>query len=205
MIDDFNHGTDFHTLTAAKIYEEPVENITKEMRRIAKAVNFGIVYGMSDWGLSEQLKIPLYKASDFIRKYFEIYPEIKTYLNQVVEETKLNNYTTTIFNRRRYIPEINSPNHALSEFAKRTAMNAPIQGSAADIIKIAMINVDKKIKKLGLKSKMVAQVHDELIIDTAPDELEVVKSLLKETMENAVKLNVKLEVDVEYGLNWDLK
>lgn len=205
MIDDFNHGTDFHTLTAAKIYEEPVENITKEMRRIAKAVNFGIVYGMSDWGLSEQLKIPLYKASDFIRKYFEIYPEIKTYLNQVVEETKLNNYTTTIFNRRRYIPEINSPNHALSEFAKRTAMNAPIQGSAADIIKIAMINVDKKIKELGLKSKMVAQVHDELIIDTAPDELEVVKSLLKETMENAVKLNVKLEVDVEYGLNWDLK
>lgn len=205
MIDDFNNGTDFHTLTASKIYEEPVENITKEMRRIAKAVNFGIVYGMSDWGLSEQLKIPLYRASDFIRKYFEIYPEIKTYLNNVIEETKLNNYTTTIFNRRRYIPEINSPNHALSEFAKRTAMNAPIQGSAADIIKIAMINVDKKIKELGLKSKMVAQVHDELIIDTTSDELEIVKQLLKETMENAVKLKVKLEVDVEYGLNWDLK
>lgn len=205
MIDDFNHGMDFHTLTAAKIYDEPVEQVNKEMRRIAKAVNFGIVYGMSDWGLSEQLKIPVYKANEFIKKYFEIYPEIKSYLNQVVEDTKIDNYTTTIFNRRRYIPEINSSNHALSEFAKRTAMNAPIQGSAADIIKIAMINVEKQIKSKGLKSKIVAQVHDELIVDTPKEELEIVKSLLKETMSQAVNLKVKMEVDVEYGSNWDLK
>lgn len=205
MINDFNHGADFHTLTASKIYGEPVENVTKDMRRVAKTVNFGIVYGMSDWGLSDQLKIPVYKAKEFIQKYFEIYPEIKSYLNNVVEETKVNNYTTTIFNRRRYIPEINSTNHALSEFAKRTAMNSPIQGSAADIIKIAMINVDKKITELGLESKVVAQVHDELIVDTKVEELEIVKKILKETMESSSQLKVKLEVDIEVGSNWDLK
>ncbi len=205
MLEDFNHGADFHTLTAAKIYDEPIDCVNKEMRRIAKAVNFGIVYGMSDWGLAEQLKIPLFKASEFIRKYFEIYPEIKAYLNEVIENTKINNYTTTIFNRRRYILEINSPNHALSEFAKRTAMNAPIQGSAADIIKIAMIKVENKIHELGLRSKIVAQVHDELIVDTHPDELDIIKKLLKETMENAVNLKVKMEVDVEFGTTWDLK
>ena len=205
MIDDFNHGIDFHTITASKIYGVDVENVTKDMRRIAKAVNFGIVYGMSDWGLSEQLQIPVYEASDFIKKYFEIYPEIKTYLNDVVEDCKLTTYTTTIFNRRRYIKEINSSNHNLSEFAKRTAMNAPIQGSAADIIKIAMINVHKKMKELNLQSKMVAQVHDELIIDVHPSELEIVKQMLKEIMESAASLKVKMIVDVEEGKTWDLK
>ena len=138
-------------------------------------------------------------------KNAKIYPEIKTYLNDVVEDCKLTTYTTTIFNRRRYIKEINSSNHNLSEFAKRTAMNAPIQGSAADIIKIAMINVHKKMKELNLQSKMVAQVHDELIIDVHPSELEIVKQMLKEIMESAVSLKVKMIVDVEEGKTWDLK
>ncbi len=205
MINDFNHGMDFHSVTASKIYEEPIENVNKEMRRIAKAVNFGIVYGMSDWGLAEQLQISPARSSAFIKKYFEIYPEIKEYLNDVVELTKKIGYTTTIFNRRRYITEINSSNYALREFAKRTAMNAPIQGSAADIIKIAMIDVYNKIKELKLSSKIVAQVHDELILDVPKEELEIVKSLLKETMEKAVCLKVKMEVDVEFGKTWDLK
>ena len=205
MINDFNHGMDLHTITAARIYDEPVEEVTKEMRRIAKAVNFGIIYGMSDWGLAEQLHISPARSSEFIRKYFAVYPEIKTYLDKVVEDTKVNGYTTTIFNRRRYIKEINSSNYALREFAKRTAMNAPIQGSAADIIKIAMIKVYNKMQELNLKSKMVAQVHDELIIDTTYDEIEIVKNLLKETMEHAVELKVKMTVDVEAGVNWDLK
>lgn len=205
MINDFNQGMDFHSITAAKIYGLPLEQVSKDMRRIAKAVNFGIVYGMSDWGLSEQLGISVNEASSFIKRYFDIYPEIKTYLNDVVTKAKEDSYTTTIFNRRRYIKEINSSNHQLQEFGKRTAMNAPIQGSAADIIKIAMINVWKKIKNLNLKSKIVAQVHDELIVDVPCEELEIVKKLIKETMESAVNLQVKLIVDVEYGKTWDLK
>lgn len=205
MISDFNHGMDLHTVTAARIYDESIENVTKEMRRIAKAVNFGIVYGMSDWGLAEQLKISPQSANEFIRRYFAAYPEIKLYLDEVVENTKKTGYTKTIFNRRRYITEINSSNYALREFAKRTSMNAPIQGSAADIIKIAMIKVYEKMKELNLTSKIVAQVHDELIIDAASSEVEIIKSLLKETMEQAVKLDVLMEVDVETGKTWDLK
>lgn len=205
MINDFNHGMDLHTITAARIYDEPVEEVTKEMRRIAKAVNFGIIYGMSDWGLAEQLHISPIKSGEFIRKYFAVYPEIKIYLDKVVEDAKINGYTTTIFNRRRYIKEINSSNYALKEFAKRTAMNAPIQGSAADVIKIAMIKVYNKMNELKLKSKIVAQVHDELIIDTTKEEIEIVKEVLKDTMEHAVNLKVKMTVDVETGVNWDLK
>ena len=205
MINDFNDGLDLHTVTAARIYDESIDNVTKDMRRIAKAVNFGIVYGMSDWGLSEQLKISPQSANEFIQRYFAAYPEIKTYLDSVVENTKKTGYTTTIFNRRRYIAEINSSNYALREFAKRTSMNAPIQGSAADIIKIAMIKVHEKMLELSLKSKIVAQVHDELIIDCKEDEIEIIKSLLKDTMQHAVSLDVKMEVDVETGKTWDLK
>jgi len=205
MIDDFNHGMDFHTITASKIYNVDINSVTKENRRVAKAVNFGIIYGMSDWGLSEEIGISVSEANSFIKRYFEIYPEVKTYLDNVVNDAKALNYTTTIFNRRRYVPEINSTNRSLSEFAKRIAMNAPIQGSAADIIKIAMIKVHKKMHELNLASKIVAQVHDELIIDAAPNEVETVKELLKDIMENAVKLKVKMSVDVEYGKTWDLK
>lgn len=205
MIDDFNNGKDFHTTTAAKIYDEPENMVTKEMRRVAKAVNFGIVYGMSDWGLSEQLHISPFSASNFIKRYFAIYPEIRTYLDDTITTAKEKGYSETIYKRRRYMPEINSSNHALRKFAERTAMNAPIQGAAADIIKYAMIIVQKTLDENKLTSKLVAQVHDELILDVPPYELEIIKDLLKEAMEHAVQLKVKMTVDVEWGQNWDLK
>lgn len=205
MMKEFNEGLDLHSATASRIYGVPLSEVTKEMRRNAKAVNFGIVYGMTNWGLSEELNISVYEATNFIEKYFEAYPEIKTFLDQIVEDASKLGYTKTIYNRRRYIPEINNANVNLKEFGKRTAKNAPIQGSAADIMKIAMIKVDEAFTKNHLKAKIVAQVHDELIVDVTSDELEIVKKLLKDTFENAVKLNVKLESDVETGKTWDLK
>ena len=204
MMEAFNNKIDLHSSTAAKVNGVSIEEVTKEMRRRAKAVNFGIVYGMSDWGLSETLHITPWEAAEFIEKYFAIYPEIKGYLDQTIKNAKNLGYTETIFKRRRYIPKLTSSNYNLQKFGERTAMNAPIQGSA-DVIKIAMINVNKKIHDLGLKSKMVAQVHDELIIDVTYDELEIVQELLKETMEQAVILDVLLEVEVEFGKTWDLK
>lgn len=205
MLDAFNNHIDLHSSTASKVFGVPLEEVTKDMRRKAKAVNFGIVYGMSDWGLAEALHIPQWEAADFIEKYFMIYPEIKEYLDKTVKDAANNGYTETIFKRRRYIPELTSTNHNLQKFGERTAMNAPIQGSAADVIKIAMIDVYNKLQELGLKSKMVAQVHDELIIDTVEEELEIVKKLIKETMEKAVSINVLLESEVEVGKTWDLK
>lgn len=205
MLDAFNNGIDLHTSTAAKIYDLPEAFIDKDMRRIAKAVNFGIVYGMSDWGLSEELHISPVEAKKFIEKYYEAYPEIRIYLDNAIEDTKNTGYSKTIFNRRRYMPDINSSNHTVREFAKRTAMNAPIQGSAADVIKLAMVAVDKEIQNKKLNSKIVAQVHDELIVDCPSNEVEIVKLLLKEVMENTTKLDVKLEVSVESGKTWDLK
>ncbi|MBQ8293538.1 MAG: DNA polymerase I [Bacilli bacterium] len=205
MLEAFNNKVDLHSSTASKIHGVPLEEVTKEMRRRAKAVNFGIVYGMSDWGLSETLHIAPWEAAEFIEKYFRIYPEIKVYLEETIKNARSLGYTETIFKRRRYIPELNSSNYNLQKFGERTAMNAPIQGSAADVIKIAMIDVFNKMKELSLKSKMVAQVHDELIIDTTSDELEIVKQVLKETMEKAVILDVLLEAEVEFGKTWDLK
>jgi DNA polymerase-1 len=205
MIEEINNGVDFHSSTAAKIFNIDINEVTKEMRRIAKAVNFGIVYGMSAFGLSEDLNIPVIEAQNFINRYFEIYPEIRQYLNNVVNNTMETGYTKTLFNRRRYIPEIKNSNYNIQEFGKRTAMNAPIQGTAADIMKYAMIAVQNKIKELNLKSKMVAQVHDELIIDCVKEEVEIISKILKDTMSNVVNINVLLDVDVETGVNWNLK
>ena len=205
MLDAFNNGIDLHASTAAAIYGVSQEEVTKDMRRMAKAVNFGIVYGMSAWGLAEELHILPYQANEFIEKYFEIYPEIKTYLEEVVKNAKINGYTETIFSRRRFMPEINSSNGALRQFAERTAKNAPIQGSAADIIKFAMIKVAAKMKELNLKSKLIVQVHDELVVDTSADEIDVVKNILKETMENIVDLKVKLNASLSEGITWDMK
>ena len=205
MIEEINNGVDFHSSTAAKIFNIEINEVTKEMRRIAKAVNFGIVYGMSAYGLSEDLSISVIDAQNFINRYFEIYPEIKKYLNDVVNNTMETGYTKTLFNRRRYIPEIKNSNYNIQEFGKRTSMNAPIQGTAADIMKYAMIAVQKKLKELNLKSKMVAQVHDELIIDCVKEEVEIVSKILKETMSSVVDINVLLDVDVETGTNWNLK
>lgn len=205
MLDAFNSGVDLHSSTAAKIYQKNLDEVTKNERRMAKAVNFGIVYGMSSWGLAEELKISVTDAQTFIDKYFAIYPEITEYLDKVISFARINGYTTTMFNRRRYMPEINSSQKALREFAERTAKNAPIQGAAADIIKIAMINVYNKFNSLGLKSKLIAQVHDELVCDVHPDEVEAVKQILKETMEAVASLKVKLNAEVSFGYNWDMK
>lgn len=205
MIETFNEGIDLHTDTASKIYNVDIRSVTKEMRRVAKAVNFGIVYGMSDWGLSEELHISPKEASMFSTKYFEVFPEIKPYLDKCINDAKEVGYTTTLYNRRRYMPDINSSNVALRKFSERASMNAPIQGTAADIMKLAMIKVYEALKNANLKSKIVAQVHDELIIDCDFLELDEVTTLVKKTMEEVVNLNVKLSVDVEVGKTWDLK
>jgi DNA polymerase-1 len=205
MLAAFNSGKDLHRSTAASIYNVDEAEVTKDMRRMAKAVNFGIVYGMSAWGLADELHISSFEASEFIDKYFTIYPEIKTYLDDVVANTKKAGYTTTLYNRRRYMPEINSSNASLRQFAERTAKNAPIQGTAADIIKYAMIKVAKALKDKNLKSKLIAQVHDELVIDTVSGEEEQIKTLLKETMESVVNLKVVLSAEVSSGYNWDMK
>ncbi len=205
MIDAFNNGIDLHSSTASQIFNKELSEVTKEDRRMAKAVNFGIVYGMSPWGLAEEIGISSIDASNFINRYFMIYPEIKQYLDQVVNECKTVGYTTTLYHRRRYIPEINSSNGALRQFGERTSKNAPIQGTAADIIKMAMINVYHAFKEKNLKSKLIAQVHDELIVDCVKEETEIVKVILKEIMEDVVKLKVKLTAEVAYGYNWDMK
>lgn len=204
MIKDFKANADFHTLTASKVYGVDPSVVTSEMRRSAKAVNFGIIYGMSDWGLSETLKITPSEASTFIKRYFEAYPKVKSFLEQTVADAKLKGYTETIFKRRRYIPELANSNYQMVQFGERTAMNAPIQGSAADIIKKAMIDVDKALKAANLKSKLVSQIHDELVLDVPKEELEIVKALVKKSMEEAVELKVELKVEVDHGLNWNI-
>jgi DNA polymerase-1 len=205
MLKAFNNEADFHTLTAAKMYGIKPEEVTPTLRRSAKAVNFGIIYGMSDWGLSETLGINPAEANQFIKKYFEAYPEIRVFLDKTVQEAKENGYTKTLFERRRYIPELANSNYQLEQFGERTAMNAPLQGSAADVIKKAMIDVDRALKGANLKSKMVAQIHDELVLDVPAEELEQVKVLVEKAMEETVKLDVLLRADVEYGPNWNIK
>ncbi len=176
--------------------------VTPEMRRGAKAVNFGIIYGISDYGLSEQLKISPKQASEYIKKYFETYPNVKSYMDSNVKFAREHGYVETLFRRKRYIPEINSPNYNLRSFGERAAMNMPLQGTAADIIKIAMIAVERRIKEENLKSKLILQVHDELLVDTCADEVEKVENILKEEMQSAVKLKVPLTVEIECGTRW---
>ena len=205
MLEAFKNKQDLHASTASKVYNVSYEDVTKDMRRVAKTVNFGIVYGMSDWGLSESLHITPAEANLFIEKYFAVYPEIKEFLDNEIKKAYDLGYTLTLFNRKRHIKELKSSNYMLRKFGERTAMNSPIQGSAADIIKIAMIKVDEALTNLNLKAKIVSQVHDELVIDTPSDELEVVTKLVKETMEQAIDFDLELVAEVEYGKNWDLK
>ena len=202
LIDAFNNGVDIHSVTASQVFGVELSQVTKEMRSTAKAVNFGIIYGISDFGLAKNVKCSVKTAREYIAKYFEMYPKIKEYMNFNVESARKNGYAITLFNRRRYIREINSQNYNLRQFGERAAMNMPLQGTAADIIKIAMINVHKKLIEGGYKSKLILQVHDELIIDALKSEAEEVKNLLKFEMENAVKLSVPLDVDVSVCENW---
>ena len=202
LIDTFLNGGDIHALTASQVFGVELNAVTPEMRRSAKAVNFGIIYGISDYGLSEQLKISPKQASDYIKKYFKTYPNVKSYMDSNVTFAREHGYVETLFKRKRYIPEINSPNYNLRSFGERAAMNMPLQGTAADIIKIAMIAVERRIKEENLKSKLILQVHDELLVDTCADEVEKVENILKEEMQSAVKLKVPLTVEIECGTRW---
>ncbi len=202
LIDAFLSGKDIHRITASQVFGVGEDQVTPEMRRSAKAVNFGIIYGISDYGLSEQLKISPKKAGEYIAKYFEAYPNVKEYMNSNVEFARKNGYVSTLLGRKRYIPEINSSNFNLRSFGERAAMNMPLQGTAADVIKIAMIKVANRIKKERLRSRLILQVHDELIVDTAEDEVEEVKNILVEEMQSAVTLSVPLTVETECGTRW---
>jgi DNA polymerase-1 len=202
MIADFRLGHDIHTATASKVYGIPMENVTKEMRRNAKTVNFGIIYGISAYGLSERLNIPRKEAADIIQQYFIKYPEIKNYMDGTIISARKNGYVETMMKRRRYIRDINSSNATLRGFAERNAINAPIQGSAADMIKIAMINIFNEFEKRKLKSKMILQVHDELVFDVHKTEIEEVKSVVEDKMQNAIKLDVPVVIEMNTGINW---
>lgn len=202
LIEAYQSGDDIHRITASKVFHIPFDEVTDLQRRNAKAVNFGIVYGISSFGLSQDLSITRKEAKEYIDHYFETYTEIKAFLDNVVEDAKANGYTTTLFGRRRPIPELSSSNFMQRSFGERAAMNAPIQGTAADIMKIAMIKVAKELEHRKLESKLILQVHDELLVETKVEETEIVKEILEQQMREAVQLAVSLEVDVHAGDNW---
>ena len=202
LIEAYNMAEDIHRITASQVFGVPFDEVTDLQRRNAKAVNFGIIYGISSFGLSQDLSISRKEASDYIEQYFKTYPKIKGYIDSMVEDAKKTGYSLTMFNRRRPIPELKSSNFMQRSFGERVAMNAPIQGTAADIIKLAMIRVYDALKKGGYKSKLLLQIHDELIVETYPDEIEDVKKIIEDGMKNAVKLSVPLEIDMKQGNNW---
>lgn len=202
LIDAYNLGIDIHRVTASQVFEVPIEEVTEKMRRDAKAVNFGIIYGLSDFGLSRNLNISLITAREYIDKYFKTYSKVRSYMNNNISFAKQFGYITTLSGRKRNIPEIKSTNYNIRLFGERAAMNMPLQGSSADIIKIAMINVYNRLKNEGLKTKLILQVHDELVLDAPQEEVEIAKNILKFEMENAVKLRVPLLVDIHVGKNW---
>lgn len=202
LIDAFNNDIDIHTKTASDIFNVPINEVTKSMRRIAKAVNFGIIYGISGYGLSENLGISTKEASNFIEQYLNTYPGIKTYMDETIKKAHEDKYVKTLFNRKRNIPELDNKNYMIRSGAERIALNTPIQGTSADIIKIAMVEASKKLKESNMKTKMILQVHDELIFDVFKDELDMVKEIVKETMEGVCKMSVPLKVDIEVGTDW---
>ena len=199
MQDAFNHGIDIHTQTASEVFHTPLDEVTKLQRSEAKAVNFGIIYGISDYGLSQNLNIPRARAKDYIDKYKKSYPQIKEYMDNVVKLAKDQGYIETLFKRRRYVPEISSRNFNVRSFGERIALNTPIQGTAADIIKIAMIRTYEKLKEEGLDAKIILQIHDEIIIESSEEDKEKAHDILKECMENAADLKVDLLVDIGFG------
>jgi DNA polymerase-1 len=202
MIDAFKSGEDIHTATAAKVFGVSLDEVTPELRKRAKAVNFGIVYGIGAFSLSQDLKITQAQAKDYIESYLATYSGVDAYLKNVVISAYDCGYVTTAFGRRRYIPELQGHNKMLKKFGERVAMNSPIQGTAADIIKIAMINVDKTLKKRGIDAKLILQVHDELLVEAHKDCAEEALEILRYEMENAVLMSVPLDVEVGVGENW---
>lgn len=202
LIDAFNRGEDIHAATAAKIFKVPLEEVTSDMRRKAKTANFGIIYGISAFGLAERLTIPRKEAKAIIDGYFESFPGVKTFMDNCITKAKKEGYVETLYGRRRDLSDINSRNGVVRGMAERNAINAPIQGTAADIIKQAMVNIGKRFEAEDVQSKMILQVHDELNFDVVKSELDQVKAIVKEEMENAIKLEVPLDVDMGVGLNW---
>ncbi|BCS81118.1 DNA polymerase I [Anaerocellum diazotrophicum] len=202
LINAFKNNVDIHSQTAAEIFGVDIADVTPQMRSQAKAVNFGIIYGISDYGLARDIKISRKEAAEFINRYFERYPKVKEYLDNIIKFARDNGYVLTLFSRRRYVKDIKSANRNARSYAERIAMNSPVQGSAADIMKLAMIKVYQKLKKNNLKSKVIMQVHDELLIEAPYEEKDIVKRIVKREMENAVALKVPLVVEVKEGLNW---
>ena len=202
MIDAFNHDIDIHTKTAMQIFDVSHDEVDANMRRSAKTVNFGIVYGQSDFGLSEQLGISRKEAHTFIEKYFASYPKIKTFMDATIAYCEEHGYVKTLYNRRRYIKEIADKNYMMREFGKRAAMNAPIQGSAADLIKMAMIHIYQKMQEEKVKSRMILQIHDELIFDVCEDEIDKMTQIVEEGMQNVMKLKVPLIAQANIGKSW---
>ena len=202
LIEAYRHAEDIHRMTASQVFHTPIEEVTDLQRRNAKAVNFGIVYGISSFGLSQDLSISRKEAQEYIQRYFETYPGIKTFLDKTVEDAKETGYAITLFGRKRPVPELASSNFMQRSFGERIAMNSPIQGTAADIIKIAMNRVRARLLAEGLKSKLILQVHDELLVETYLEEKEQVRQILNEEMQAAVTLEVKLETDTNEGATW---
>lgn len=202
LVEAFCTGVDFHTMTAAKVYQIPIDEVTPAQRAGVKQVNYGLAYGLSAYGLSERMAIPVGAAQRLIDDYLRTFGKVHDYLNEVVDKARCDGYTTTIFGRRRYLPELNSSNRRVREMAERAALNAPIQGSAADIIKVAMIHVDDALRSAGLASRILLQIHDELIVEVAPGEKDQVIDVLTEQMSTAVQLDVPLDVSFGYGNNW---
>jgi len=198
----FSKDEDIHTRTAAELFEVFPQAVSGELRRKAKVVNFGVVYGMSAHGLAKELKIGRKEAEEYINKYFDKYKGVKEYIEKTLEEARKRNYVVTLLGRRRYLPDIKSKSYNLRAFAERTAINAPLQGTAADLIKKAMIEISRKLKEKGLKTKMTLQVHDELLFEVPQEELEEVKSLIQKGMSGALSLSVPLKVDLKTGKNW---
>jgi DNA polymerase-1 len=202
MLEDFREGKDIHRSTAARVYGIQEEEVSREMRSHAKSVNFGIIYGISAFGLAENLKISRSEAADIINSYFREYPKVKEYMDEQIEFARQHGYAQTILGRRRYLRDINSGNAVVRGFAERNAINAPIQGSSADMIKVAMIQIQQEISKRNLRSKMILQVHDELVFDVLKQELDEMKELVMKHMKSAMKLAVPLVVDMNTGEDW---
>ena len=203
LIEAFMSGEDLHTFVASKAFDIPIEDVDPEMRRRIKAMSYGLAYGLSAYGLAQQLQITPEEARGQMHAYFERFGGIRDYLDTVVEEARLTGYTETTLGRRRYLPDLTSDNRQRREMAERMALNAPIQGSAADVIKVAMLNVEKAIAAEGLRSRMLLQVHDELVLEVAPGEKEQLEALVRREMAGAAELSVPLEVSVGFGESWD--
>jgi len=202
LVDAYKSGRDIHTLTASEVFGVPAENMDKRVRARAKAVNFGIVYGISAFGLAAQLSIPQGEARQYIERYFERYAGVRTFIDQTIAETRRTGSVRTLFGRMRPIPDIESRNANQRGFAERTAINTPLQGTAADLIKLAMIAIDRKLAEQKLSTRMVLQVHDELLFEVPENETEVITTLVKQEMENVIQLTVPVEADLSFGHNW---